>query len=186
MSEKRGDVSRLLARWSGGDQAALDELMPLVYEELRRLAHAAMRGEGPGHDLQTTAMVHEAYVRLVDAEIEINDRMHFFSVAVRMMRRILVDHARAARAAKRGGGPCVTLNEDLAGREIPLWDYLDLDAALDRLSGQDERKSRAIQLRYFAGLNSEEIGAALGVPSATVRGDLRLARAWLLRELEGP
>jgi RNA polymerase sigma factor (TIGR02999 family) len=157
--------------------------MPLVYEELRRLARGAMRGEGPGHVLQTTAIVHEAYVRLVDAEIAFNDRVHFYSVAVRMMRRIPVDHARAARAEKRGGGAAVTLSEDLAVREIPIWDYLDLDRALDKLAEQDPRKAKAIELSYFAGLKSEEIGVALGVAPATVRGDLRLARAWLLREL---
>ncbi len=186
MPDSPGEISRLLVRWRGGDDRALDELVPLVYEELRRLASRAMSGERrDGHALQTTAIVHEAYVRLVDADIPWGDRVHFYSVAVRMMRRILVDHARAERSAKRGGSERpVTLGEDLAvGASIPLADFLDLDAALDRLALHDERKSRAIQLRYFAGLDSEEIAPILGVPASTVRSDLRLARAWLLKEL---
>lgn len=183
-----GEISRLLVRWRSGDERALDELMPLVYEELRHLASKAMSGERrEGHVLQTTAIVHEAYVRLVDADVPWEDRVHFFSVAVRMMRRILVDHARAERSAKRGGvvRP-VTLGDDVAlGASVPLADILDLDDALDRLAQHDERKSRAIQLRYFAGLDSEEIAPILGVPASTVRSDLRLARAWLLKELTG-
>lgn len=189
MADSPGEISRLLVRWRGGDDHALDELVPLVYEELRRLASRAMSGERRGgHALQTTAIVHEAYVRLVDADIPWGDRVHFYSVAVRMMRRILVDHARAERSAKRGGSERpVTLGEELAvGASIPLADFLDLDAALDRLALHDERKSRAIQLRYFAGLDSEEIAPILGVPASTVRSDLRLARAWLLKELTKP
>jgi RNA polymerase sigma factor (TIGR02999 family) len=178
-------VTRLLGRWRQGDESALETLMPLVYDELRRLARAAMRGEGPGHELQTTALVHEAYARLVGADVPFTDRVHFFSVAARMMRRILVDHARQEAAAKRGGGRAhrVTLTDALAGRDLPLVEFIDLDAALTRLAQQDERKSRAIELHYFAGLTSDEIATALDVAPATVRGDLRLARAWLRREL---
>lgn len=185
MTDEAGKITRLLARWQRGEDGALDEIMPLVYEELRRLARAVMRREGPGHVLQTTAIVHEAYVRLAGSELDFNDRSHFFAVAARMMRRLLVDHARAERAAKRGGEPWrqVTLGDDVPGREPPLWDVLDLDAALERLAAQDARKSRAVELFYFAGMNSEEIGAVLGVAPATVRADLRLARAWLRREL---
>ena len=185
MTVQKREISRLLLRWRDGESAALDELMPLVYEELRRLARGAMRREGPGHALQTTAIVHEAYVRLIDAEIPFNDRVHFYAIAVRTMRRLLVDHARAETAAKRGGDwHRVTLSDDLQGREIPISDVLDLDAALDRLGEMDPRKARAIELHYFAGLGSEEIGKLLDVAPATVRGDLRFARAWLRRELE--
>jgi RNA polymerase sigma factor (TIGR02999 family) len=178
-------VTRLLGRWSAGDRRALDELIPLVYAELRRLARGAMRGERPGHGLQTTALVHEAYVRLVGAELDLRDRAHFFALAARLMRRVLVDHAREEAAAKRGGGreQHVTLTDGAAQKELPLWDLLDLDAALERLAVQDERKSRALELHYFGGLNSGEIATVLDVAPATVRGDLRLARAWLRREL---
>lgn len=184
MSASRDEISQLLGRWRSGESSALDQLMPLVYEELRRLARSTMRGEGPGHVLQTTALVHEAYLRLVDAEIPFEDRVHFFAVAARMMRRLLVDHARNEAAAKRGGAwTRVTLGEEIGRHEVPLWDILHLDAALERLAEQDVRKARAVELRYYAGMTSEEIGAHLGVAAATARSDLRLARAWLLREL---
>ncbi len=184
MDPGSGRTTELLERWRRGESGALDELMPLVYDELRRLARSAMQGEGPGHALQTTAVVHEAYVRLVDSSVPFTDRVHFFSVAVRMMRRLLVDHARAERAVKRGGGwQRVTFADDVAGRELPLWDVLDLDGALDRLAEFDARKARAVELRYFAGLTSEEIGSILELAPVSVRSELRLARAWLLREL---
>jgi RNA polymerase sigma factor (TIGR02999 family) len=181
--EPTGEVSRLLDAWRAGDDAALDRLMPLVYDELHLLAHRQLRAEQPGHTLQTTALLHEAYLRLVGAEVPWSGRVHFFAVAARAMRRVLVDHARGARREKRGGGVTpVTLDEGLVspgGRT----DMLELDDALERLADLDERKARAIELHYFAGLEYEEIAAALGISAATVHRDLRMARAWLQREL---
>jgi len=182
----RGDISRLLHRVRDGEPDALDELIPLVYEELHRLAHRSLRGERRGHTLQTTAVVHEAFVRLVGVDVPWQDRVHFFAVASRTMRRVLVDHARSVRSAKRGGAVAhVTLRTEPQGRPLPLPDLVDIDRALERLAVRDERACRAIEMRYFGGLTSEEIGHALGVAAATVRGDLRLARAWLRRELDG-
>jgi len=177
-------VSELLGRWRGGDAAAVDDLIPLVYGELRRLARRAFRGERSGHTLQTTALVHEAYERLVGAEVDWKDRAHFFAVAAQMMRRILVDHSRAAKSQKRGGDARpLTLDGREQGESPAAWDLIDVDRALSRLAKQDERKARALEMFYFAGLTSDEIGEVLGVTGSTVRGELRLARAWLRREL---
>lgn len=179
------DVSRLLEAWRDGDAAALDRLMPLVYDELHALAHRQLQSERDGHTLQTTALLHEAYLRLMGADVPWEGRVHFFAVAARAMRRVLVDHARGARREKRGGGARpVTLDESLSSGEPPA-DLLELDDALERLAAIDERKARAIELHYFAGLGYDEIAQALAISPATVHRDLRMARAWLQREMAG-
>lgn len=181
-AHESGEVSRLLDAWRGGEEAALERLMPLVYDELHALAHRQLRAEHPGHTLQTTALLHEAYLRLVGADVPWEGRVHFFAVAARAMRRVLVDHARALRRDKRGGGVApVTLDESLQGAAVP--DMIGLDEALERLAALDERKARAIELHYFAGLEYEEIATVLAISPATVHRDLRMARAWLQREL---
>ncbi len=177
-------TTRLLADWRRGDERALDALLPRVYDELRSLAARHLASERPDHTLQATALVHEAYARLVDADISWEDRVHFFAVASGTMRRVLVDHARARSAAKRGGGSVgITLQEGLLSGDAPDDRLLELDEALDRLAGFDSRKAKAVELRYFGGLNATEIGSILDVGVATVQRDLRAARAWLLREL---
>ena len=179
-----GSVTRLLVRWRAGDRAALDELVPLVYDELRRIASRQMRAERPGHALQATALVHEAFVRLVDMEVTWQDRAHFLGVAARAMRRILVDHARARDSAKRGGGAVkVDLLEAASVASEPPAGMTALDEALTRLAAHDGRKALAVELIYFGGLTHEEAAAVLEVSVATVERDLRQARAWLHREL---
>ena len=177
-------VTRLLQRWSSGDERVLDQLMPLVYDELREIAGRLMRGEREGHTLQTTALVHEAYARLVDAELSVEDRAHFFRLAATQMRRILVDHARAHGADKRGGGvPKLSLDEALVVGGEPSSLMIDLDRALDRLSRQDARKGYIVELSVFAGLKHAEIAELLSVSTSTVRQDLRFAKAWLHKEM---
>jgi RNA polymerase sigma factor (TIGR02999 family) len=177
-------VTRLLLDWRGGNAEALDDLLPLVYDELRRLAARHMVGEADGHTLQPTALVHEAYVRLVDADIEWQDRAHFFAAASRVMRRMLVDHARARGRQKRGGGRArVTLHNADAVTPPPDLDLLALDEALEALATHDPRKARAVELRYFGGLNLEEIAEVTDVSIATVHRDLRMATAWLMARL---
>ena len=179
------NVTRLLRDWSEGDREALDRLMPLVYEELRRLARRHMAGERRDHTLQPTALVHEAFGRLIDADIPWNDRVHFFAVAATTMRRILVEHARKANRAKRGGDAHrVTLDDDAAVVRPPTVEILALDEALDRLAAFDERKARAVELHYFGGMTYEEGAAALEMSTATFHRELRMARAWLQRELK--
>ncbi len=181
------DVTRLLVAWSGGEEEALDSLMPLVYSELRRLASRALRGERAGHTLQTTALVHEAYVRLVGADVDWEGSRHFMRVAARAMRRVLVDHARRRQSQKRGSGAAPidldSLEGVLPGEGRPE-DVLELDEALERLIALEERKGRAVELHYFGGLSYEEIAVALDVSPATVHRDLRMARAWLYKELQ--
>jgi len=180
------DVTRLLIEWRRGDARALDRLMPLVYDELRRLAGRFMSGERRDHTLQPTALVHEVYGRLVNADVEWEDRIHFFAVAARTMRRILVEHARAQRAEKRGGRfERDTLTDSQAVAQAPPEEILALDEALTRLAEIDERKSRAIELHYFGGMTYDETADALEISRATVHREMRLAKAWLLRELEG-
>lgn len=177
-------VTRLLLDWRGGNAGALDDLLPLVYDELRGLAARHMAGEADGHTLQPTALVHEAYVRLVDADIEWQDRAHFFAAASRVMRRMLVDHARARGRQKRGGGRArVTLQADDAVTPPPDLDILALDQAMEVLAAEDPRKARAVELRYFGGLNLEEIAEVTDVSIATVHRDLRMATAWLMTRL---
>jgi RNA polymerase sigma factor (TIGR02999 family) len=182
-----GSVTQLLAEWRGGDEGALTRLIPLVYAELRRVASARLRHEAPNHTLQTTALVHEAYVRLVGLErMALRDRVHFFAMAARLMREILVDHARRRDAQKRGGGITVLGLEDVAAgasAENAIVDVLALDEALTELHALDERLCRVVELRYFAGLNIAETADALGVSSATVERDWTVSKAWLLQRL---
>lgn len=179
------EVTRLLEAWrDSGDESALDRLVPLVYDELRALATRRLRNERDGHTLQPTALVHEAYARLVDSQAEFTDRAHFFALAARTMRRVLVDYARGRNADKRGGGRTdVTLTGSLAAVEPTTLDLLALDQALDRLGELDERKARVVELRFFGGLTYAEVSVALGVSEATVDRDLRLAKAWLAEQL---
>ncbi len=179
------EVTGLLLAWSDGEQTALEKLMPLVYAELHRLAKRYMRREHAGHTLQTSALVNEAYLRLIDARIvRWQNRAHFFAVSAQIMRRILVDFARAKQNLKRGGGAQqVTLDEGLVISPESGADLLALDEALERLALLNERQSRVVELRYFGGLNEDEVAEALKVSARTVRSDWSLARAWLYREL---
>jgi len=179
------EVSHLLRAWSDGDQTALDKLLPLVYEELRRMAKRHMGRQSPGHTLQTTALIHEAYLRLVDQkETRWQNRAHFFAVAARAMRSILVDYARARHAAKRGGGVLVvSLDEAAVASDERAAELVALDDALESLSAIDRRKCQVVELRHFGGLSVEETAEVLNVSSETVARDWRLARTWLLREL---
>lgn len=186
MTEPHSDVTRLLRAWRSGDSNAMEELMPLVYSQLRSLATRYMRQERPGHTLSSTALVHEAYLKLLSSESPWEDRVHFMAIAAMTMRRILVDHARTSRRSKRGGGADRVALEDAMLSQQPMsLDILALDDALLRLSQQDARKGRLIELSYFGGLNCEEAAAVLEVSTATVNRDLKLARAWLQQELNG-
>src|SRR5512135_1317036 len=183
-----GEVTRLLREWSAGDRNALEKLLPLVYDELRRRAGAYLRSERAGHTLQPTALVHEAYLKLVGGEaIAWKDRAHFFGVAARAMRQVLVDHARARNTAKRGEGHVLVALEDAGGAATPPrnLDLLDLDRALSKLAGLDERQSRLVELRLFAGLTIEESAEVLAISHATVSREWRHAEAWLQREMAG-
>jgi RNA polymerase sigma factor (TIGR02999 family) len=176
-------IVRLLQAWRAGDEDAYARLVPLVYGELRRLARGHLRREQAGHSLQPTALVHEAYLRLVNAHVDWRDRTHFLSVASRVMRRILVEHARARQTDKRGGKALhVTLTEPIPAHARPV-DILALDEALERLRAFDERQARVVELSYFGGLTHPEIGELVGISEASVDRDLRHARAWLRREL---
>ena len=180
------DITGLLAAWSAGDRAALDRIIPLVYGELRRLAHGRMLGERPGHTLQTTALVNEAYLRLVDVtKVRWQNRAHFLAVAARAMRRLLVEDARARRAQKRGGGVYLEPVGDDEPGSSPALDVEALDDALDALARRDPRKARVVELRFFGGLTVEEAAAVLDVSVETVTRDWRLARLYLARELGG-
>jgi len=182
------DVTQLLLAWRDGDEGALPRLMPVVYDELRRLAASYMRRERPDHTLQATALLNEAYLRLIDqTRVAWQGRAHFFGIAARMMRRILMDHARQHRAVKRGSG----------GRKLPLEDALEepvrqnvdllaLDEALTRLEDLDPRQGRVVELRFFAGLEVNEVAEVLAISPATVKRDWAVARAWLHREISQP
>jgi len=180
-------VTRLLLNWQSGDKAALDDLMPLVYHELRKLASSYLKSERRDHTLQPTALIHEAYLRMVDQDLpQWQNRAHFYGVAARLMRQILVDHARTRRASKRGGEqPRVSLDD-----APPVFTHEDatsllmLDEALTRLAELDERKSRVVEMRAFGGMSVEDTASALGVSEPTVKRDMRLAQAWLRRELK--
>jgi RNA polymerase sigma factor (TIGR02999 family) len=177
-------VTALLVAWSEGDTAALELLTPLVYGELRRLASSYMRQERPGHTLQSTALVHEAFLRLIDQRVHWNSRAHFFGIAAQMMRRILVDHAKAQSASKRGAGALrIELDEDMATAPHRDVDLLALDEALERLTKVDPQRSRIVELRFFGGLSNEESAAVLGVSPATIQRQWTGARAWLFHEL---
>jgi RNA polymerase sigma factor (TIGR02999 family) len=180
------EVTQLLLDWSEGDKAALDRLMPLVYDELRRLARYYMRRERPGHTMQTTALVNEAYLRLIDQKsVRWQNRAHFFGIASQMMRRILVDHARSRHYAKRGGGAeKVSLDEAMIVSEERASDVVALDDALKSLEAIDQRKSQIVEMRFFGGLSIEETAEVLGVSPGTVMRDWTLAKAWLHREID--
>jgi len=184
---QRSEVTRLLNAWRDGKGDALQELIPLVYQELRRLAHHHMRGERPGHTLQTTAVIHEAFLKLIDqSAVNWENRAHFFGVASQLMRRILVDHARARAAEKRGGGaPHVALDDvALVGSEQNV-DLIALDEALERLAALDPQQSRIVELRFFGGLTIDEAAAVAGISPATVKREWAMAKAWLYRALTG-
>jgi RNA polymerase sigma-70 factor, ECF subfamily len=179
------DITQLLIAWREGDAGALEELMPLVYQELHRLAQRYLGREHRQHTLQTTALVHEAYLRLVNQqEVAWQDRIHFFAVAARVMRRILVDHARARHYQKRGAGARhVALDEALEVSDARAAEVVALDEALESLATFDERKSRLVELRFFGGLSIEETAAVLQVSAGTVMRDWTLAKTWLQREI---
>jgi RNA polymerase sigma factor (TIGR02999 family) len=185
MSTPPHEITQWLTDWSNGDSSALEKLTPLVYRELHRLAQAYMRGERPGHALQTTALVNEAYVRLIETEQQgWKNRAHFYAVAAKLMRHILVDFARSRDRIKRGGQlEQVSLDEALTIRADHTAELLDLDEALNSLSQLDERQSQIVELRFFAGLTEPEIAEVLRVSERTVQSDWRQARSWLLREL---
>jgi RNA polymerase sigma-70 factor, ECF subfamily len=178
----------LLLAWREGDEAALGRLTPLVHAELKRVARRCMRGQPPDHTLQATALVNEAYVRLVDVQqMNWQNRAHFLAMSARLMRRILVDSARTRAAHKRGGGAVrVTFSDGLAVTDEKGLDLVALDAALQTLAGLDERQSRVVELRFFGGLSVEETAAVLGISGETVARDWKLARAWLMREMKTP
>jgi RNA polymerase sigma-70 factor, ECF subfamily len=179
-------VTQLLHAWAEGDETALHELVPLVEAELRRLARTFMARERAGHTLQTTALVNEAFLRLADAQsVRWQDRAHFFGIAARLMRRVLVDHARARKVQKRGGGAeRVSVEEDLLVSREPEVDVLALDNALSALAEVDARKAQVIEMRFFGGMTVDETAEALRVSTDTVKRDWRLAKLWLLRELQ--
>ncbi len=177
-------VANLLTQAGRGDSEALSRLLDVVYAELRSIAAAQMRGERPDHTLQPTALVHEAYVRLVGSgSRSLGDRSHFVNAASRVMRRVLIDHARARNAAKRSGNLRVTLDEGIAGGVEPVVDVLSLDNALNRLAAVEPRWAQVVELRFFGGLEITEVAALLEISTATVKRDWQFARAWLAREL---
>jgi len=183
--ESGHQVTQLLQSWSDGNRQALGDLLPLVYDELRRLAASYMRFEAPGHTLQPTALVHEAYMRLINQrEVNWKSRAHFFGIAAQMIRRILVDHVRATRAQKRGSGfSALSLDEAMGVSDKKNWEVLALDEALQRLAKLDPQQAKIVELRFFAGLSIEETAAIVGVSPATVKRDWVVAKAWLFREL---
>lgn len=185
MQQPSEDLTGLLIEWTRGSRAALDAIIPLVHQELRLLAHRCMRSEGPGHQLQTTALINEAFVRLIDIRrVHYRDRAHFLAICARLMRRILVDSARARRSLKRGRGLyAVALDEAMAVAPANCEDVLAIDEALSALARFDRRKADVVELRYFGGLTIEEIAQALHVSCDSVMRDWRLARVWLLRTL---
>ena len=180
-------ITRLLQAWSGGDADALEQIVVLVYPELRRIARRCLTRERPGHTLQATALVNEAYLRLIDIhKMQFRDRAHFFAVGARIMRRILVDHARSKGYAKRGGGALrVDFNEALvvSGEADPA--LVRMDDALNELAAFDPRKAQIVEMRYFGGLNANDIATVLGVSPQTVNRDWSLAKSWLAREMRG-
>ncbi len=180
------DITRLLIRWGRGESTALNEIVPAVYAELRRIAHLYMRRQRAGNSLQTTALVNEAYLRLVDSDkVNWHDRNHFFAICSQLMRRILVDRARRRSSQKRGGDRLqITLAEEIAVLDQKQADVVALDEALRRLAEMSPRQSQIVELRYFGGLTEDQVADALGISSRTVRRDWNVARAWLFRELE--
>ena len=189
MKPSQSDVTRLLLDWSNGDRTALDQLVPLVYDELHRLAHHYMRQEREGHTLQTTALVNEAYVRLIDQNsVQWQSRAHFFAIAAQMMRRILVDYARSRRYAKRGGeARQVSFDESAIVSPQKGAEMVAIDEALTDLATRDARKSQIVELRFFGGLNIEETAEVMGISPTTVQREWRSAKAWLYQAItQGP
>jgi len=184
--EEQQGITALLADWRSGNESALERLTPLVYDELKKVAERLFRSEPAGHTLQPTALVNEAFEALVRVEVPWQDRAHFLALSARLMRRILVNHANARRAQKRGGGDLrVTLSETVVPRVgEPDDDILALDSALIELAAHNERRARVVELHYFGGLTYPEIAAALGISESTVHEDLRSAREWLLERLD--
>lgn len=177
-------VTRLLQDWRAGDAQALDHLLPIVYQSLHQMAGRYLRSERPGNTLSATALVHEAYLRLVDADVAWNDRVHFYAVSARVMRRILIDHAKEQSRAKRGGGEAkISLDSAAIVGDSAPDRLLELNDALERLALRDRRKSDIVEMLFFGGLTYDEVGEALGISRATVDRELRLAKAWLHREL---
>ena len=184
-SSLQDTVTGLLRQWRSGNADALNDLMPYVYDELRRLARRAMHSERQGHTLQQTALVHEAYMQLVRMDVSWNDKTHFLAVAARAMRRILVDHARAKHRDKRGGDAVnISLEDAPEVSAKSTADILDLDRAFQRLAALDPRKAEVLELHYFGGLTLEEIVEVMGISAMTVKRDLRMAKAWLNQELQ--
>ena len=178
------EVTRILSAIEQGDPRAAEQLLPLVYDELRKLAAERITQEKPGQTLQATALVHEAYLRLADQKnLHAENRVHFYAIAANTMRRVLIEHARKRMAQKRGGGIRITLQTGMGVVEERAPDFVLLDEALSRLSELDARKSQAIELKFFGGLNTEEIGHVLGISVATVGRELRLGQAWIRREM---
>ena len=178
------NFTQLLTEWREGHPQALERLTPLVYDELRRLARNYMKGERGSHTLQATAVVHEAFLRLIQANVPLHDRAHFFALASRLMRRVLVDHAKSRARMKRGPGIREPATEDTMPPAAGF-DVIALDEALESLQQMEPRLAQAIELHYFGGLTYDQIAAASGASTATVHRDIRLARAWLLNEIEG-
>lgn len=186
MAEEDYPITQLLLDWRRGRSEALDEVMPRVYDTLHRIALKYMREENPGHTLQPTAIVNEAYVRLVDIEVDWHDRAHFIAVTARLMRRILVDHAKAKHRDKRGGTATkISLDDAVLKQAEPDIDIVELDLAMQRLAEFDERKSKIVELYYFGGLNYDETAEVLQISAATVDRELRMAKAWLHRAISG-
>ena len=187
MMKEAENITDLLVSYGRGDKESLDKLMPVVYDELRRQAARYLRREQPGHTLQTTALIHEAYVRLVDQRnVQWQNRAHFFGIAAQMMRRILVDHARTKKRVKRGGSDIrVSLDDATVAVKGQDLDVVALDEALSRLAKIDEQQSRVVELRFFSGLTVEETAAVMAISPATVKRDWSMAKAWLHRELSG-
>ncbi len=185
MTPSPSNVTQMLHDWSDGDQEVLDKLIPIVYEELRRQAARYLRRERPGHTLQTTALIHEAYLRLIDQkDVQWQNRAHFYAISAQLMRRILVDHARSRQAAKRGGsGIKLPLEEAMIASEGREVDLVALDEALERLAKIDPQQSRVVELKFFSGLSVEETAEVLAVSPRTVKRDWNVAKAWLRREI---
>jgi RNA polymerase sigma factor (TIGR02999 family) len=186
MDADKGHVTQLLKAMAHGDQRAADELLPLVYGELHRLARSYMRRERPDHTLQATALINEAYLRLAHEDTDWNGREHFLGIAANTMRRVLVDYARAHKAEQRGGGlQKVELKEELVVSPEKLEEVMWLDGALSRLENHSARQARIVELRYFGGLSDEQVASTMGISPRSVRRDWTLARLWLFRQLEG-
>jgi len=188
LSKDAGNVTNLLLHWSKGDRSALDQLIPIIYDDLLRMARARLKNEQHQCTLQPTALVHESYLRLADqTKLQWQNRAHFYAIAANTMRRVLIDYARKRNADKRGGGMKITLQTDMDFAKEQPPDVLGLDAVLTKLAAFDERKSRAVELKFFGGLTTEEIAEVLGISVATVGRELRLGQAWLRREMSrGP